>query len=97
MLLAFPNAQNLAFSKKRICKSDRVYHLLEQLFIISGEVSPPDDMPLTNDNAKVLLKRWRQWHHQPSAEQEVYPNELEQYLNSDQVKANIDLRLGVGE
>ena len=88
-------AQNSHFSLERINKSDHVYRLIEDLFIISGEVNPPDDMLLTYGTARELLERWRRRHPRPPVEQQNYLQELENYLDIDQAKAGIELRLGV--
>ncbi len=95
LLTGLAYAQKTTYSQQRINKSDRVYRLIEELFVLSGETNPPDDMLLTYGVAKELLKRWLQRHPRPNAEQQTYLDELDGYLQTDKHKAGVSLRLGL--
>lgn len=88
-------ASDKIHEQARLYEYDKLYQLIESLYLSSSEVNPGSDLLLTYKDAKAILELWEERHSNPTKSQQHIIDEISSILQNVNNYSQIKIKTGI--
>ena len=88
-------ASETSLKQTRVYENDKIFDLIESLYLSSAEINPGNDNLLTYNDVELLLNLWQNRHPDPDQNQLHIINDIQAILNAITNNGRIRIKAGL--